>query len=277
MLSKYVGLFSRTLDKWNEDDGGTNSAALSFHIIIGLPALLLFTLFLGSIFLKEQIIEAAIITDVSLFANDLSIKALNTLFTQLSVSNSLGISAVVSFLVYLWSAGNIFLQLQKMINKMWGTGASNRNWFHHFLRKRLSALVAAFAFGLLVAMSTIFDLIFFIISDNLEATLSISTGTVKYASFLINFATLTILFMYLFRILPEKNIDLKYVFTGSILTVILLTMSKYMMGIYLSYSNIATVYGTLGSIIVIFLWVYMSSIIVTFMAEFIGVYSESAY
>ncbi len=277
MLSKYVGLFSKTLDKWKEDDGSTNSAALSFHIIIGLPALLLFTLFLGSIFLKEQIIEAAIITDVSLLVDDVSIKALNSLFTQLSVSNSLGVSAVVSFLVYLWSAGNIFLQLQKMINKMWGIGASSRNWFHHFLRKRLSALVAAFAFGLLVAMSTIFELIFFIISDNLKATLSISTGTVQYVSFLINFATLTILFMYLFRILPEKNIDLKYVFTGSILTVILLTMSKYMMGIYLSYSNITTVYGTIGSILVIFLWVYMSSIIVTFMAEFIGVYSESAY
>ncbi len=275
MVSKYVGLFSRTLDKWKEDDGITNSAALSFHTIIGLPALLLFTLSLGSIFLKEQIIEAAIITDVSLFADDVSIKALNTLFTQLSVSNSFSVSAVVSFLIYLWSAGNIFLQFQKMINKMWGARASNRNWIHGFLRKRFSALVAALAFGMLVAISTVFELIFFVISDNLEATLSISTGAVKYTSFLINFSTLIVLFMYLFRALPETIIDLKYVFTGSLLTVTLLTMGKYMMGIYLSHSNVATVYGTIGSIIVIFLWVYMSSIIVTFMVEFIGVHSGS--
>jgi len=274
MVSGYVGLFRKTLDKWVEDDGITNSAALSFHAIIGLPALLLFALFIGSIFLKQQIIEAAIITDVSLLTDDLSIQALNMLFTQLSISSSPGLGIILSFLVYLWSAGNIFLQLQKMINKMWGLRISNRSWLHQFVRKRVSALVAALAFGMLVAISTVFELVFFVVSDNLESVLSISTGVVKYASFWINFATLIVLFIYLFRVLPEANIDLKYVFTGSLLTVSLLTVGKYLIGIYLAYSNITTVYGTIGSILVIFLWIYMSSIFVTFMAEFIGVYSE---
>lgn len=275
MIAGYVSLFRKTLDKWIKDDGITNSAALSFHAIIGLPSLLLFTLFLGSIFLKQQLIKAAIITDISLLADDFTIKALNTLFTQLSVSTSFNLSVILCFFIYLWSAGNIFLQLQRMINRMWGSRATDRSWLHQFVRNRISALVAALAFGMLVATSTLFEILFFAISDTLETVFSVSTTFVQLVSFGINFLTLIALFMYLFRVLPEGNPGFKPVFEGALLTVILLTFGKYLMGIYLSYSNITSVYGTIGSMLVIFLWIYMSSIIVTYMAEFIGVYSES--
>lgn len=275
MISEYVCLFRKTLVKWRDDDGITSSAALSFHAIIGLPSLLLFTLFLGSIFLKEQLIKAAIITDVSLFADDISIKVLNSLFTQLSVSTSFSLGALLSFLLYLWSAGNIFLQFQRMINRMWSSGPSNRSWLHRQVRKRASALVAALVFGILVAMSTLFEVAFFVVSDSLQTILPVSTGLVQYSSLVINFLTLIVLFMYLFRVLPDANLGLRYVFTGSLLTVGLLTIGKYLVGIYLSYSSITTVYGTIGSILAVFLWIYLSSIIVTFMAEFTGVYAKS--
>jgi membrane protein len=275
MVAESTSFFRKILDKWIEDDGITNSAALSFHAIIGLPALLLFALFIGSIFLKQQIIEAAIITDVSLFADDFVIKALNSLFTQLSVNTSFNLSIIISFFIYIWSAGNIFHQLQKMINKMWGTKPSSRSWLHQLVLNRFSAFVAAFVFGLLVPISTLFEVVFFVISDNLQVVFSIPTVLVELTSFGINFLTLIALFMYIFRVLPEATPDLKHAFIGALLTVILLTMGKYIIGVYLFYSNITTVYGTIGSILVVFMWIYMSSIIVTFMAEFMGVYSES--
>ncbi|MBP1908692.1 YihY/virulence factor BrkB family protein [Methanolobus bombayensis] len=275
MLSQFSDILKTTFDEWQKDDGITSSAALSFHAIIGLPSLLLFTLFLGSIFLKQQLLEAAIITDVSLFANDTAISALNTLFTQLSVSDPSNFGIVISLLIYLWSAGNIFHQIQKMTNRMWGLSPSNRHWLHRYVHSRISALVAALTFGMLVAMSTLFELIFFVVSDAVQAVFSISVDAVQYASSGINFLTLIILFMYLYRVLPDATLGLKYVFSGSFLTVLLLTLGKYVIGIYLSYSSITTVYGTIGSILVIFLWIYMSAIIVTFMIEFTGVYANS--
>jgi membrane protein len=274
MLSQFTSILKTTLDKWKKDDGITNSAALSFHVLIGLPSLLLFTLFLGSIFLKQQLIEASIVTDVSLFADDTTIEMLNSLFTQLSVSSPSNFGIVFSLLIYLWSAANIFLQIRKIINRMWGVSLSNRHWLHNFFHTRLSALVAAFSFGMLVAVSTLFEMTFFVISDAVQTLFSISVDSIQYASFGINFITLILLFMYLFRVLPDVNLDLKYVFTGSALTVLLLTLGKYVIGIYLSYSNMATVYGTIGSILVILLWIYLSAIIVTFMIVFTGVYAD---
>ena len=274
MLSQFQEIMKTTLDKWTIEDGITNSASLSFHALIGLPSLLLFTLFMGSIFLKQQLLKAAILTDASVFADDVAIETLNSLFTQLSVSTPSNFGIVFSFLIYLWSAGNIFFQIKKLINKMWNLAPSNKHWLHNFFHTRLSALIAALAFGMLVSVSTLFEMIFFVISDALQTAFSISLGTVQYASFGINFITLIVLFMYLFRVLPDARVNLKYVFTGSFLTVLLLTLGKYVIGIYLSYSNITTVYGTIGSILVVLLWIYMSSIIVTFMIVFTGVYAD---
>ena len=274
MLSRFEDILRTTLDKWTKEDGITNSAALSFHALIGLPSLLLFTLFLGSIFLKQQLLEAAIITDVSLFADDILVSILNSFFTQLSVSSPSNIGIVFSLAIYLWSAGNIFFQLQKLINKMWGLSPSNRHWLHQFFHSGASALIAALAFGMIVSVSTLFELIFFVISDAIQAAFQVSVDTVQYASFGINVLTLIVLFMYLFRVLPDANLGIRYVFTGSLLTVLLLTLGKYVMGIYLSYSAITTIYGTIGSILVILLWIYMSAIIVTFMIVFTGVYAD---
>lgn len=274
-MSEIVYLFKKAFNKWKEDDGITSSAALSFHAIIGFPALLLFILFLGSIFLKENILKAAIVTDLSIVAGETSLKGLNLVLQELSVADSAASGVIISFFIYLWSAGNIFLHLQKMINKMWGLKPYSKKWLNKFFHKRLSAIVAAMIFGIVVAGSTMFEIIFFIVSGGLEEILPIPSVGIQYASFAINFITLIILIMYLFRVLPDTKIGLKYVLAGSLLTVIFLTLGKYLMGFYLAYSNITTVYGTIGSLIIIFLWVYFSSIVLTFMAEFTGVYSES--
>lgn len=273
MINSILSLFRRTYNDWLEDDGLTNSAALSFHAIMGIPSLILFTLFIGSIFLKKQILQAAIITDVSMFADDMIIQALNLLFKQLSVDSTFNLGIFISFFIYLWSAGNIFLQLQRLINKMWGLKDTGR-WLDKFIYKRVSALLAAIVFGILVVLSTVFEMIFFLISDDLKSVFSIPVFFISFVSSGMNFLSLILLFMYLYRVLPSAKPRWKYVFTGSFLTVIMLTIGKYLMGIYLSYSNMTTLYGTIGSIIAIFLWVYMSSVIVTFMVEFTGVYSK---
>ncbi|MDK2826760.1 membrane protein [Methanolobus vulcani] len=274
MISIFEDILKTTLDRWAKEDGITNSASLSFHALIGIPSLLLFTLFIGSIFLKQQLLQAAILTDVSVFAGDVAIEALNTLFTQLSVSSPSNFGIVFSFLIYLWSAGNIFFQIKKLINKMWGLTPSNQHWLHQFFHTRLSALIAAIAFGTIVSVSTLFEMLFFVISDAVQEAFSISVYSVQYASFGINFITLIILFMYLFRVLPDATMNIKYVFMSSFLTVLLLTLGKYVIGFYLSYSSITTVYGTIGSILAILLWIYMSSIIVTFMIVFTRVYAD---
>jgi membrane protein len=80
--------------------------------------------------------------------------------------------------------------------------------------------------------------------------------------------------MLVYRVLPDTKLDLKPSFIGSLVTVIMITIGKYAMGLYLAYSNPTSIYGAIGSIVGLFLLLYYASIMITIGAEFTKVYSE---
>ena len=85
---------------------------------------------------------------------------------------------------------------------------------------------------------------------------------------------LVLFFILVYKLLPDKSFNLKSVLVGSLITVIMITIGKYVMGLYFLYANPASVYGAIGSIIWLFLLIYYSSIMITIGAVFTKVYSE---
>jgi membrane protein len=81
--------------------------------------------------------------------------------------------------------------------------------------------------------------------------------------------------MFAYKVLPDKSFDFKSIFVGSTVTVVLITIGKYGVGLLLAYSNPVSVYGAIGAIMGLFLLIFYSSIMITIGAEFTKVYSES--
>ncbi|UGV41586.1 YihY/virulence factor BrkB family protein [Methanococcoides orientis] len=273
-MEKLRGVVVQTIKKWNSDDGLSFSAALSFYLILSLPSLLLFSLSIGGMFLKVERLQATIIEYISPFADEEIINSLNLLFQQLPETSSLTFGLLVSFLLFLWSAGNIFLHFQKTINKMWGVLEYKKGFVRRIFKKRISSFVAVFIFSLLLIMSILAEIFLVVISKILTNIIPFSLDIIQYASSIANVFVLTVLFIYLYKTLPEKKIDIKYIAIGSFLTVFFITIGKYLFSFYLSYSNLTTVYTQIGAFLAIFLWLYYSSMIVTLMTEFIKIYSD---
>lgn len=273
-MGKFSDITLQAIKKWNADDGISASAALSFYLIINLPSLLLFSLSLGGMFLKAESLQTAIIDYVSPFANQEIINSLNLLFTQLPETSSLTIGLISSFLLFLWSAGNIFLQFQKTINNIWGVVDFKKGWFQRLFKKRISSFLAVLMFSLLLIMSILAEIFFVVISKMLSTVLLLPLGLIGYGSSVINFLVLVVLFIYLYMALPEEKMNRKYVVTGSFFTVLFVTIGKYLFSLYLSYINSASINTTIGAFLAFFLWLYYSSIITTLVAEFIKVYSD---
>ncbi|WP_440951825.1 YihY/virulence factor BrkB family protein [Methanococcoides sp. FTZ1] len=273
-MGKFRDVALQTVKEWNSDDGISFSAALSFYLIISLPSLLLFSLSLGGMFLKVEWLQAAILDYISPFANDEIIFSLNLLFQQLPQTSSLTFGLVSSFLLFLWSAGNIFLHFQRMVNDMWGVTDYKKGRVERIFRKRISSLVAVFTFSVLLILSILMEIFLVVVSKIITTILPFSLNLIQYASSVANFCVLTVLFVYLYTTLPEKKVGIKYIMTGSFLTVLFITIGKHLFSLYISYSTLTTVYTKIGAFLAVFLWLYYSSIIVTLMAEFIKVYSD---
>jgi membrane protein len=226
--------------------------------------------------LKARHLESAIIGYIDLVAGETLIYLVEGLLYQIPDIASLTAGAAISFLLLVWAGGNLFRQFKKIIDNMWGFPGPESDWLHHFLKKSFASVIGVFVVGFLLVLNTFVEAFFLMGYGLLNELVPFNLKIIQYASSFSNFLILLVLFIYIYRVLPEARIGMRYVLEGSLFTVLLITIAKYFLAFYLSYGNITTVYGAIGSIIGFLLWVYFSFIAVTFVVEMINVRSKNA-
>lgn len=276
MSSGYVkSLITGTIEEWKEDDAKTYSAALAFYFVLSLPALLLFSVSIGSIFLRSRRIQDNIIDYLQGSVDESVIDMVIVLFERIPEISSLSIGALIGFLLLLWSASNIFRQLKNFLERAWDIEPAESNTIKDFIKDAIVSFFIVIVFGGLLALSIIVEGILYTASKMFQEFFPFSPSIAQYTGSIASFLILVLFFMLVYRVLPDSKLNLKPVFIGSLVTVILITIGKYAMGLYLAYINLASVYGAIGSIVALFLLIYYSSIMITIGAEFTKVYSES--
>jgi membrane protein len=272
----YIGkLVTRTIKKWLEDDSLTYSAALAFYFLLSIPALLLFSVSFGSIFLKSITLQDNIINYLQGVVDESIINMIIVLFEHIPKINSLSISALVGFLLLLWSASNIFVQLKNFLDRAWDIKPAESNNIKKIIRDATVSSVIVLFFGGLLVVSIIIEGLVYLGSGFIQGLLPFSPLIADYASSTVSFLILVLFFMIAYKILPDSSLDFKSIFVGSLVTVILITIGKYAVGLFIAYANPVSVYGAIGSIIGLFLLIFYSSIMITIGVEFTKVYSES--
>jgi len=102
-------------------------------------------------------------------------------------------------------------------------------------------------------------------ADNLVPYASLLTTSVES---LISLGVVTLLFATIFKVLPDVMLRWQDVLTGAVVTAVLFTIGRSVIAIYLAYTATASTYGAAGSVVMILLWVYYSSLILLFGAAF---------
>lgn len=275
MSQGYVkNLVTRTMREWMENDSMTYSAALAFYFVLSLPALLLFSVSIGSIFLMSKSIQENILDYLKGVVDESIISMITLLFERIPDINSLSINALIGFAILLWSASNIFRQLKNFLERAWNIKPSEPNNIMDFVKDAMVSFAIVILFGGLLVLSILVEGFVYTISRFFQNYLPFSPSIADYAGSIASFLMLVLFFILVYKLLPDKSFNLKSVLVGSLITVIMITIGKYVMGLYFLYANPASVYGAIGSIIWLFLLIYYSSIMITIGAVFTKVYSE---
>jgi len=276
MSSGYIGnLITGTIKEWMEDDAQTYSAALAFYFVLSLPALLLFSVSVGSLFLRSRRLQDYIIDYVQGSVDKSVIDMISALFEHTPEVNFLSIGAFAGFVLLLWSASNVFRQFKNFLEKAWDLEPVESNTIKDVIKNAIVSFFIVIVFGGLLVLSIIVKGVLYAASKLFQEFFPFSPSIAQYAGSTASFLILILFFMLIFRVLPDIKLDLKSAFVGSLVTVILVTIGKYALGLYFTYSNLASVYGAIGSIVGLFLLIYYSSIMITIGVEFTKVYSES--
>lgn len=248
-----LNLVTRTIRKWFDDDAKTYCASLSFYFLLSLPALLIFSISIGSIFLGTKHIEDTILNYLQGSVDQRVINMLNVLFKHVPKINSLSISALIGLLILLWSASNFFRQFKNFLMKVWDIKPVESNNVKDFVKDAIMSFIIVVFFRGLLTVGTIIDRVIIMSSRLFQGQLHFSSGISVYAGSISNFLVLILFFIIIYRILIGKYLDRHSIFVGSLITGILAFTGKYIFGLYFIYSNPTSVYGGIGSTIGLFI------------------------
>jgi membrane protein len=90
----------------------------------------------------------------------------------------------------------------------------------------------------------------------------------------LSLVVITALFAALFKVLPDATVAWRDVWVGAAVTAVLVVVGKFLIGLYLGRSNPGQAFGAAGSLAVLLVWIYYSSMILLFGAEFTQTWAE---
>lgn len=262
-----------TLKSWKNHRSMTDSAALSFYILLSLPAILLFSVSMGSLFLGSGQVQDSILKYMEGIVENSVMEAFKDFLTNMPETASLSLSALTGLLILMWGAGNVFRQFKKYLDRIWKVPISKGSFARNFLEDMLFSLITVVVFGGLVVVSTLLEALM-LTSSGLLHTFLPFLGFFQYAGTIAAFMVLLLLFLFIYLVLPDVDVTLMCAIAGSALTAFFITIGKYAVVFYMKYSDLTSVYGIIGSVIGLLLLIYYSSIVITIGAEFTKVYSQ---
>lgn len=245
------------------------SAALSYTTMFSMGPLLLVILFLSDLFWGREATEGTIYNQIKSFVGSSGATQIQTIIENLSISDKGNTAGLIGIITLLIGATSVFAEIQDSINTIWGIKPKKKSGFWLYLKSRLLSfgVIGSFGFILLVSLgiSTIMDTL----SNRFLSQFSDSLFYLVYIiNTLLTFAVISLLFGAIFTILPDAEIKWRQVRLASFTTAILFMIGKFLISFYIANSNIQNVYGTAGSFVVLMIWVYYSSVILYFGAEF---------
>jgi len=255
---------------WRADRATSMGAALAFYTLFSLAPVLLLAIAMASLFVGRGDAEALLMAQISQMMGDEGAATVKTLLEAAGERNG-KYPAMVGTALLLLGAATVFKELQADLDEIWKCKREKAKGAWGFVRDRLLAFGMVLAIGFLLLVSLVASTVLSALSDFWFGSPALLRG----GEFALSFLVVTLLFAMIYKLLPSTKIDWDDVWVGAAATSLLFWVGKYLIGVYLSKSTVASSFGAAGTIVVVISWVYYSAQIFLFGAEFTREYARA--
>jgi len=275
MLGEPWRLLKAAFDGWWADRAMSLGASIAFFTVFSLAPMLLAAIAVAGLVFGREAAQGAIVAELGGLVGETGAKAIEAMIASASNIGSGLIGTMVGIITFVLVSTGAFVELQDDLNLIWKVKPRESSGVTVFLRTRILSLALVVGIGFLLLVSLILDAGLTALGSYLEAGFSGASVILQILNSAAAFAVAVLLFAMIFKILPDVDLTWRDVGTGAVITGVLFTVGKFLIGLYLGMSTIASSFGAAASIITILLWVYYSSLILLYGAEFTKVYAES--
>jgi membrane protein len=261
---------------WSDDYAPSMGAALSYYTVFSLGPLLVIVIAIAGLAFGEEAARGEVFGQLRGLMGDAPAQAIEALLDSVRKPSHGIASALVGVALLLVGATTVFAELQDALDRIWRAPARDRSGgIFALVRARL------LSFGMILGIA--FLLIVSLVLSAAIAALGRWWGSwfngweilLQGVNLLVGFVLTTGIFAMIYKLMPRVDVRWHDVWLGAATTSLLFTIGRFLIGLYIGKSGIASGFGAAGSIAIVFVWVYYSAQIFLLGAEFTWVYANT--
>ena len=254
----------QALWKFLDEDSLSVSASIAYHSLLAIFPLLLLLLGFSGYYIRRFELSGNLSVVLQRY---LPMRTDIIMQNLVGISHAYGRIGLLSFLLLLWSSSGVFVPLEKALNRAWEVTVG-RSWW----QSRLVALEMAFVVGCLLMMATASVGGEILIRQRLNVWLGpplhfLGVFLYHFVTAISSFTVALMAFIVLFQRLPHRPMNLRHAWPGALLTAVLWEVARFLFTLLLPFFNYRQVYGSIGVMVCLMTWAYISSAVMLFGAQ----------
>lgn len=274
-MKRWLRIFLAAGKCWAEDNAFKHAGAVSFYTLFSLAPIMLIAVTLAGAIFGTDAAQGELTAQLTGLVGADGAQVVEKLLAESRPDLHGWLPALLGGGVLLVGATTVFAQLQESLNAIWGVAARpTRNSFVVLLVRRLLSFALVLTIGFLLLVSLVLTTAITVMTTYAEGLLPMPPGVLRGLDLLIPLVVVTVLFAMIFKVLPDVELRWRDVWRGAFITAVLFGVGRMLISFYLGRTDIASTYGAAGSLVLLLMWVYYSTLILIFGVEFTRAYLD---
>jgi len=258
---------------WMADNAFKHAGAVSFYTLFSLAPITLIAVTLAGALFGADAARGELSTQLTGLMGEEGALVIEQMLADSRPEKHGWMPGVLGVALLLVGATTVFAQLQESLNAIWGVMARpSRNGFVVLLVRRLLSFALVLTIGFLLLISLILTTVLTVLTSHAEVFLPLPPTVLRALDMLVALTVITVLFAMIFKVLPDVELRWRDVWRGAFITAVLFGVGRTLISIYLGRTGLSSAYGTAGSLVLLLMWIYYSTLILLFGVEFTRAY-----
>ena len=262
-----------TVSEWFEHRASSKGAALAFYTLFSLAPVLVLVLAIAGWFYGPQAAQGQLFSELRGLVGSQGAEAIQLVLAGARDKEQGRLATLMAGALLLFGATSVFAELKASLDDIWQVPPLVHGTVWDVIRTRLLSFGMILVLAFLLMVSLVVSAALALLETLWGDYWRVAGVVLSAANMVIGYLVIAALFAAIFKLLPRIQLSWHDVTIGALGTAALFTLGKYLIGVYIGNSGVASSYGAAGSVIALLLWVYYSAQIFFLGAEFARQYA----
>jgi len=266
-MRRLFGFVKKTGVQWLDDKAPRLAASLAFYTLLSLAPMLVVSVSIAGLVFGEDAARGQIAGQLNGLLGPSGADTVQTILAHAKTPSSGVIGAIVGIALAVFGASGVFGELQTSLDLIWRVEAKPGRGIKGFLHDRVFSFTLVMGVAFLLLVSLVLSAALAAVGAYFEHTLPGGAVVWHILNIVFSVCVTGVLFGLIFKVVPDVHLRWREVWRGALVTAVLFTAGKFLIGLYLGRSTVASPFGAAGSVVALVVWIYYSAQILFFGAE----------